>query len=164
MTMLPVTSFKDANADMSVIFSASSASEPIIRFPLTTVVLVAAKEATSSWSSTPHLRQILSRFSRPYSIFAGISVIDVTRKVRSLSQSVTVSGSGMIVAEVVYLNSTSRCSAIPYRNGYCYCIVRNVGRVRFPVHGHHDRCDEIFICIFRYNFIVFVTRSQKEQG
>ena len=49
-------------------------------------------------------------------------------------------------------------------NGYCYCIVRNVGRVRFPVHGHHDRCDEIFICIFRYNFIVFVTRSQKEQG
>ena len=24
--------------------------------------------------------------------------------------------------------------------------------------------DEIFICIFRYNFIVFVTRSQKEQG
>ena len=28
--LMPVTSFKDANADMSVIFSASSASEPCI--------------------------------------------------------------------------------------------------------------------------------------
>lgn len=119
---------------MSVIFSASSASEPIIRFPLTTVVLVAAKRSYLLGGLQLHISvRFYLAFHDLIGIFAGISVIGCHPE-----------GSFVIPVRYRFRIRYDCCRSCVlefhfgvvqrYRigNGYCYCIVRNVGRVRFP--------------------------------